>query len=240
MSEPAFKPILFDLLHHARLAEHAFVQALDPAERAAIGSPAHWSAKDHVAHMTFWREQLNLKLRAILRHETPTGAEDYEQLNPIIFERHRQRPWPEILAESDAAYDELIALTEQLGDDDLIAFGLFEWIPDGWPLYTAYLGNCYEHAAQHLAQYYLDRHNPAQALRTYELWVEQVIQTAAPDALKGYVQYNLACFYATHAAEEQAATTVQRALTLHPALKEFARTDPDLVAVRAQHPDAFA
>jgi tetratricopeptide (TPR) repeat protein len=240
MSEPAFKPTLLDLLHHARLAEHAFVQALDPAERAAVGSPEHWSAKDHIAHMTFWREQLNLRLRAILRHETPVGAENYEQLNPIIFERHRLRPWPEILAESDDAYDELIALTEQLGDDDLTAFGRFDWIPAGWPLYTAYMGNCYEHAAQHLAQYYLDRHDLAQALRTYEAWVERVVQAAAPDALKGYVQYNLACYYATHAAEEQAATTVRRALTLHPPLREFARTDPDLEAVRAHIPDAFS
>jgi len=240
MSQPAFKPILLDLLRHAQRAQDAFVQALDPAERVATGSPACWSAKDHIAHMTFWRQQLNLKLQAILRHESPTGYDGYEQINALVFERERQRPWPEVLAESDDAYDKLIALTDQLSDDALTAFGRFDWVPDGWPLYTAFMGNCYEHSAHHLAQYSLDRHDLAQALRTYDAWVERIVQVAAPDALKGLVLYNLACYYGVHAAVEQAATTAQRACTLHPALKEFARTDPDLVAVRAQHPEAFA
>jgi hypothetical protein len=240
MSQHPFKPILLDLLRYARLAQDAFVEALDPAERAAIGTPDHWSAKDHVAHMTFWRQQLIPTVRAVLRHETPTRVDDYERLNPVIFERERQRPWSEILAESDHAYDELIALADQLGDDDLTAFQRFNWIPDGWPLYTAFMGNCYEHAQQHLAQYALDRHDLPGALSTCQVWVERVVQTEAPDALKGYVLYDLACFYATHGEEAQALTTARRAFTLHPPLKDFAHGDPDLDAVRSHSPEAFS
>jgi tetratricopeptide (TPR) repeat protein len=240
VSDSPFQPILLDLLQYARSAQDAFVQALDPTERAAIGSPTHWSAKDHVAHMTFWRQQLNLKLQAILRQQTPTGMDDYEQMNSIVFERQRQRPWSAILAESDHAYAELISLTDQLSDEELSAFGRFEWIPDGWPLYITYMGNCYEHTAQHLAQYYLDRQDRSQALRTYEAWVERIVQAAAPDTLKGYVLYNLACFYAMHAEVEQAMTTAQQAWMLHPPLKEFARSDPDLVAVRSHLTGVFS
>lgn len=233
MSESPFKPILLDLLQHARLAQDAFLQTLDPAERAAIGSAALWSAKDHIAHMTYWRQQLNLKLEAILRQQTPPESDDYEQVNPIIFERQRLRPWPEVLADSDRAFAELVGLTDQLKDEDLTAFQRFAWIPDGWPLYTAFMGNCYEHMANHFAQYYLDRQDRAQALRTYASWVERLVQAAAPDTLKGLVLYNLACFYATHAEAEQAAMTVREAFALHPPLTEFARTDHDLDAVRS-------
>ena len=240
MTEPPFQPILLDLLRYARREQDAFVAALDPTERAATGAPDHWAAKDHVAHMTFWRRQLILKLQALQRHETPPGMDDYEQVNPLVFERQRQHPWSQVLAESDQAYDELLALAAQLGEDDLTASQRFDWIPDGQPLYTTFMGYCYEHAQQHLAQFALDWHDLSQALRIYEDWAGRVVATAAPAELSGSVLYNLACFYATHAEVEQAVTTLRRACTLHPPLAEFARTDPDLEAVRATHPKSFA
>lgn len=239
MNQPPFKPILLDLLHQARLAQDAFVQVLSPAERAAIGSPAHWSAKDNVAHITFWRQRLVLKLQAVQRHETPAGSDDFEQLNPIVFERQQHRSWSEVLAESDQAYTELVALTDQFTEEDLTAFNRFEWIPDGWPLYTAFMGSCYEHAQQHFAEYYLDRHDFPHALQCYDAWAGRVVQTEAPDFLKGYVLYNLACFYATHAELEKASTTLRQACSLHPPLEELARTDPDLVTLYSNRPETY-
>lgn len=116
----------------------------------------------------------------------------------------------------------------------MTAFNRFDWIPSGWPLYTAFMGNCYEHAEQHLAQYYLDRHDPTRATYVYESWTRRVVQTEAPEFLKGYVLYNLACFYALHEQMEKASATLQQALTLAPHFKELSLTDPDLVELRHQ------
>lgn len=240
MSEAPFKPILLELLHHAHHAQDTFVQSLDAAERDATGLPDYWSAKDHIAHMTFWRQRLVFMLGAVLRHETPASAQDFEQLNPIIFERQRLRPWSEVLAESDQAYADLFTVTDQLSDDELTAFNRFDWIPEGEPLYTVFMGNCYEHAQQHFAQYALERHGLPPALRIYEEWAERVVQAEAPDALKGIVLYNLACFYSTHAELEKADTTLRQACTLYPQLKETARTDTDLIALRSTLPEAFS
>lgn len=240
MSERPFTPILLDLLRYARLAQDAFTQALTSSERDAIGSPGCWSAKDHIAHLTFWRQQLLLKVRAILRHETPAGMDDFERLNLAVFASQRQRPWSEVLAESDQAYTELSALTGQLGDDALTDFGRFDWIPGGRPLYTVFMGYCYEHAQQHLAQYYLDRRDFPQALGVYEAWAKRVIQDETPSALKGSVLYNLACFYATHDELDSAGTSVRQALALYPSLMEFARDDPDLIALRSSQPELFS
>ena len=55
MAEHAFKPVLIDLLGQAQRDQEDFIAGLDAAERAAVGTPDHWTAKDHVAHMTFWR-----------------------------------------------------------------------------------------------------------------------------------------------------------------------------------------
>ncbi len=236
MTAHPFKPILLDLLQQAHLAQDAFLLELNPTEYAAIGIPEYWSAKDHVAHMTFWIQRLVLKLAAILHHETPPGAEDFEQLNPVIFAEQRERPWSDVLSESEQVYAALVTHVEQLTEEDLTAFNRFDWIPDGWPLYTSFMGNWYEHAEQHLAQYYLDRHNPTRARYIYESWTGRVVQTEAPEFLKGYVLYNLACFYATHTQLEKAAVTLQQALALAPLFKELSLTDPDLVALR-QQPD---
>lgn len=231
MTEHPFKPILLDLLHQAQISQNAFFQELPPAELATIGTPELWSAKDHVAHTTFWRQRLTIRLQAIVRRETVPPSEDFEQLNPILFEEQRYRPWPDILAESDQAYADLIAITEQLTEEDLTAHNRFDWTFQGAPLYTAYMGNCYEHTQQHLAQYSLDRHDPERAIETYEAWANRVVQADVPDTLKAYLYYNLACFYATHDLLEQAQPNLEQAFTLFPSFREFARTDPDLAAL---------
>ena len=140
MTQPAFKPILIDLLRQAQISQNTFMQELPPAERAAIGTPHLWAAKDHVAHMTFWRQRLVLNLQALLRQKPPPPSEDFEQLNPIIFEQQRYRPWSDIIAESDQVYAELIALTDQLSEEDLTAFNRFDWMQEGMPLYTSLYG----------------------------------------------------------------------------------------------------
>src|SRR5712692_12116136 len=82
MTKHSFKPILLDLLRQAQISQNAFFQELTPAELATIGTPEYWSAKDHVAHMTFWRQRLVLRLQAIIRKVPQPKSENFEQLNP--------------------------------------------------------------------------------------------------------------------------------------------------------------
>ena len=71
MTEHSFKPVLLDLLQQAHLAQDTFLQELNPIEYAAIGKPEFWSAKDHVAHLTFWRQRLTLRYELHLRRDAP-------------------------------------------------------------------------------------------------------------------------------------------------------------------------
>ena len=232
MTQRAFKPVLLDLLQQAQISQNSFFQQLPPAELTAIGTPECWSAKDHVAHMTFWRQRLVLRLQAIIQQAPQPAFEDFEQLNPAIFEEYRYHSWSTLLSESDQAYAELVSLVSHLTEEDLTAFHRFDWNDNGMPLYTVFMGSCYEHTQIHLAQYLLDRHDFNHALETYEVWANRVVEAEVPEVLKGYIFYNLACFYASHSRLEQAASALQQAFTLYPASREFARTDPDLVALR--------
>ena len=236
MTQHAFKPLLLNLLSHAQISQNAFFQQLPPDELTVIGTPEHWSAKDNVAHMTFWRQRLVLRLQAIIRQEPQPERGHFEELNPLIFEEHRNRPWSTLLAESDEAYAELIALVPYLSEEDLTASHRFDWL-DGMPLYTTFMGNCYEHTQIHLAQYLLEHGEPERAVEVYRDWTNRVIEVEVPATLKGYMLYNLACFYATHNQLDQAKPILQQAFTLYPETREWALTDSDLVALRPHSSD---
>jgi len=237
MTQPAFKPVLIDLLRQAQISQNTFMRELPPAEQTAIGTPELWAAKDHVAHMTFWRQRLVLRLQALLQKAPQPTSKGFEELNPIIFEEQRYRSWSDIMAESDRVYADLIALTDQLSEEDLTAFNRFDWTHEGMPLYTSFMSNCYEHTQHHLAQYFADRNDLERMLDTYEAWAKRVLEAGVPETLQGYVLYNLACFYATHNRSEKASEPLQQAFALYPRTREFALTDPDLVELRPNQPE---
>jgi hypothetical protein len=232
LTHRAFQPLLLDLLRQAQSRQNAFFLQRPPAELAVIGTPACWSARDHVAHLTFWRQRLVLHLQAILQQQVSAMPDEVEQLNLMVFQRYRSHPWLDILSASDHAYGELLALTAHLREDDLVTDTGLNWLPAGATLSDAFMGYCYEHTQQHLAQYLLDRHKLTGALEIYESWASLVCEAAAPERLQGSLLYNLACFYATHDRQELARPFLQQAFTLLPETRTLALRDPDLIAFR--------
>lgn len=235
MTTQSFKTIVLDLLQQGHHDEVNWIQELTETERAAIGTPQLWSAKDHMAHRTFWHQDLVQNLAAILWHqETPPSEESDDQINSVVFEKHKLRPWPEIHAESERVYAELIKLVEQLSEEELTTSNRFASITGERPLYTAFLGGCYEHDQEHLVQYYSDRHNLPRAIEIREKCASRVIQAEVPAWVKGSFLYNLACFYAQQKQLEKAAACLQEAMAFNPDLKERSKSDPELVALRDQ------
>lgn len=230
-----FKPFLLDLLHQAWLGQSAFLQELSDEERAAIGTPDNWSAKDHLAHMTFWKQRLTLKLRAAIHGEAPSTTEKhFEEFNSEVFEERRLSPWSELLSEAEQAHKILIDHVQQLSEEDLVAFQRFDWAIRGEPLGSAIVDTIYEHTLSHLAQYSIEHQNLARAIQLFESWTARVVQPGVPAIVQGQLLYNLACFYALHDQLNRASICIQHALTLYPDFKELALADPDLTELRAQ------
>jgi len=235
MTAQPFKTIVLDLLQQGHLDEEACLQELNETERTTIGTLERWSSKDHVAHRTFWHQDLILKVTAIRQHqEVPPSEESEDQINAMVFEEHKLHPWSALHAESERVYAELITLAEQLSEEDLTDSNRFASITGGRPLYTAFLGSCYEHDQEHLAQYYLDWNALPQAIQIRERCANRVLQAEVPEWVKGWFLYNLACFYAQLPELKRAAALLQEALTLAPDLKEHSMRDPDLAALRDQ------
>jgi tetratricopeptide (TPR) repeat protein len=186
-----------------------------------------------MAHRTFWHQDLIGKVTAILQHqEVSLSEESDDQINAKMFAEHKLRPWSALHAESERVYAELIQVTEHLSEEDLTDSNRFAAITGGPPLYTAFIGSCYEHDHEHLAQYYLDRHDLPRAIQVREQCANRVLQAEVPAWVKGWFLYNLACFYAQQNQLEQAAARLQEAVTFAPRLKERSQSDPELVALR--------
>lgn len=236
MTATPLKTIIIDLLQQGHRDEAAWEQELTETEQAAIGTPDLWSAKDHVVHRTFGRQNLIQVLTAILLHqEVPPREKINDEINAEAFAEHRLRPWSEIHAESERIYADLITQVEHLSADDLIdtqRFSAIMWGGGGGrPLYAAFLGYCYEHGQEHLVQYYSDRNDLPQAIAIRERCANRVLQAEVPEWVKGWFLYNLASFYVQQNQLEDAATRLQEAVTCNPRLQEYAQSDPDLAAL---------
>ena len=235
MTAQPFKTIVLNLLQQGHLDEEAFLQELNETERTAIGTPELWSAKDHMAHRMFWHQDLIGKVTAIGTHQEVSPSEESDdQINAMVFEEHKLHPWSALHAESERVYAELITLAEHLSEEDLTDSNRFAALTGGRPLYTAFLGSCYEHDQEHLVQYYLDRHDLPRAIQVREQCANRVMQAEVPAWIKGWFLYNLACFYAQQNQLEKAAALLPEALTFAPDLQEQSKSDPDLVALRNQ------
>jgi hypothetical protein len=235
MTATPMQSIILDLLQQGHLDEAAWEQELTETERAAIGTPHLWSARDHLVHRTFGRQNIIQMVTAIFQqHEAPPREKINDEVNGEMFAKQRLRPWSEIHAESEQVYADLIHVVERLSEDELMDAQRFAAVTGGPPLYTVFLGRCYEHGLEHVVQYYSDRNDLPRAIAIRERCANRVVQADLSNWVKGWFLYNLATFYAQQHHLEDATTRLQAAVTYNPRLQEYAMSDPELAALRDQ------
>lgn len=235
MTTQPVKTIILNLLRAGHQNEVAWEQELTQTERDAIGTRQLWSARDHLVHRNFGRQNLIRVLTAILQHqEAPPREKVNDEVNAEVFAEQRLRPWSELHAESEQVYADLIALIEQISEDDLMDTHRFTAVvPQGRPMYAAFLGYWYEHGQEHIVQYYSDRNNLPRAIALREQCANRVLEAELPDRewVNGWFLYNLATFYAEFHYLEQAAARLQEAVNFYPRNQEIAKSDPALAAL---------
>ena len=86
-----------------------------------------WSPKDNLAHLAEWMNALmGYHLDRRPRHEVLRVSEevtkdwDFNVINPVLFERNRNRPVQEVLAELKSVYAELINKLQVMPFEELL------------------------------------------------------------------------------------------------------------------------
>lgn len=140
-----------DRIERAEQAWEAIVSEVGNADMARPGAAGDWSFKDVAGHLNGWREVTVDRLEAAARGQEPppppwpggqteeAGA-DVEWINRWMYERNRNRPAAEILADSREQFRRMRAAVEATPEDHLVMPGRFPWL-GGAPLSAVLKGS---------------------------------------------------------------------------------------------------
>jgi uncharacterized protein (TIGR03083 family) len=127
-------------------AEHGRLEALladiSDEEFVQPGRFGEWSAKDMLAHITFWEQRLiaytnGAKESLVQPGENEQAAVD--RINAAVLDANRDRPLAEVRTAFERSYQQVLALAESLRADDLA----------DEELYGLFAGDTFEHYREH-------------------------------------------------------------------------------------------
>ncbi len=188
-----------------------------------------WAAKDHLAHLAYWRDRNATLVEAVRTGKEPPPKVEDDTQNAIIYEDYRDRPAAEVVAMARGSWDRLAAAIDGCSDDDLMRphpHGRERTLTDSGVADAGHLGI-------HLMFWYLesgDETSAEAAMRwAYELEIAAAVDPKAP----AYATYNLACFFGRVARAGPATPLLRASFADAPELLELARKDPDLDLIRS-------
>jgi hypothetical protein len=131
------------------------VEKLTQAGKMATLDAGGWSPKDNLAHLTEWMNtMMGHHMDKRPRHEVMRLSEDVtkdwdmEVINPVLYERNRDRSTEDVLEELKSTYDILIAKLDSTPFEDLMKPRHAD-DPEKRPLLMWILGDTTEHFAEH-------------------------------------------------------------------------------------------
>ena len=114
-----------------------------------------WSPRDNLAHLTEWMNSLmgyhmdKRPAHEVMRlTEEQTRGWDMEVINPILYERNKDRSIQDVLEELKRTYEKLLAKLDSTSFEDFLK-PRHENDPEKRPLLLWVLGDTSEHFAEH-------------------------------------------------------------------------------------------
>jgi len=130
---------------------------LEEKGRMTTPDEGGWSPKDNLAHLAEWMNALmGYHMDRRPPHEVfgvpeeVTKDWDFEVINPVLFERNRNRPTQDVLDELKRVYADLITKLESTPFEDLLKPRHAD-DPEKRPILMWILGDTTEHFAEHRA-----------------------------------------------------------------------------------------
>jgi hypothetical protein len=131
------------------------VAKLEEKNKLTTPDEGGWSPKDNLAHLAEWMNALmGYHLDRRQRHEVLGVPEevtkdwDFEVINPVLYERNRDRSTQDVLDELKRVYEELVAKLDATPFEDLLK-PRHANDPEKRPVLIWVLGDTTEHFAEH-------------------------------------------------------------------------------------------
>lgn len=227
------KDDLIMLIERARAAELAMLDNVSTQEREASGTFERWSPKEVLAHISFWRSRSLNNLARVQQGEEPdnSGEVEFDEINRATFDRNVVRSLEDIFAESNRVFEQFVAQLKSFGEAELFERNRYP-LPGGASVARRALGNAYDHAATHVANFYLQRGERARAFELLETSTAALLEFDTSPEGRGNALYNLACFYSLAGDSDRAIQLLHEPLRSRPDLVEWSKQDTDLDSLR--------
>ena len=189
-----------------------------------------WHAKDHLAHLSWWRWRSANNLEAVRTGgELPAPVDDDDAVtNAIVYAEIKDRPVAGIKADAHDSWAALRNAVEKSSEEDLSKPHPQFPQTQVWEVVPGAIG----HSGTHLWSWYLDIGEEARAMaaarRTAE--VEGSFFTKPEQLAES--RYNLACVYGRLGMAKEALRLLRESFAARPDLIALARKDTDLDRIR--------
>jgi hypothetical protein len=151
---PGSKAELMSAIRHEWKLLMDVVEKLDE-QKMTMPDQGGWSPKDNLVHLSEWMNSLmgyHIEKRPpeeVMRlTEEQTRDWDMEVINPVLFERNKDRSIEDIMDELKQTYEKLLAKLDAMSFEDLLKPRHPE-DPEKRPLLMWVLGDTTEHFAEH-------------------------------------------------------------------------------------------
>jgi len=205
-------------------------------EALVVDEPANpdgrWNAKDHLAHLAWWRRRSANTLDAVrtggeLPPPLPDDNDDTVN-NAVVYGQTKNLSAADVKAGARDSWSALRKAVEASSEDDLLKH--HPRFPESqvWEAVPGAVG----HAGTHVWSWYLDigdaRRGMDAARWTFDMESRFFV---TPEQLANS-RYNLACVYARLGNAGEALPLLRQSFAARPELSELARRDPDLDRLR--------
>lgn len=205
-------------------------------EDLVVDAPAdpggRWTAKDHLAHLSWWRWRTARTHEAVRTGGEPPpptleGDDDAAQ-NAVIYAEVKDRTAADVKADAAESWAALRAAVEASSEEDLAKPHPSRPESQIWESVPGALG----HSGTHVWSWLLDVGEKERAISvaTWASGVEARFFTR-PDQLADS-RYNLACVHARLGQADQALPLLRQAFEAKPELRQWALKDHDLDGIR--------
>ena len=157
---PADKAELLNIIQAGYNQFETLLASLNEEQMMIPGVNGSWSVKDNLAHLAAWHNYQATRLQGVLDGAEPPdpapGCETEDEINEYFYQRSKDLPLTEVLADFRTSYQHVLAATEALSWETLNE--PFPWSDNDVPMGGYCLGNTVGHYELHgeLIQRWLD------------------------------------------------------------------------------------
>ena len=132
----------------------AFIATLTPDQQSIPTDAAGWAVKDHLIHLAVWQEGVlamfdgRSRIDAMSVPQPAWDTRDFDQINAVIFQNHRDKSIDEVLQILHATQDRFAAKVASMSEADYQRPNPDS--PAGTRMIQYIISDSYEHYADHI------------------------------------------------------------------------------------------